>query len=101
MGVDWDLLTIQVTKQTICPNLEGHWLAVLFSRQVAKFKYFDFSRLEKFTSIEKRRDPCTFIFQAKYFVYSWCDIENTVYCYTFEDIKTGCIMLDEFYSILL
>ena len=44
---------------------------------------------------------CSFIFQAKYFVYSWCDIENTVYCYTFEDIKTGCIMLDEFYSILL
>ena len=32
LGVDWDLLACYLTKQTIWPKLEGHWLAVLLSR---------------------------------------------------------------------
>ena len=99
LGVDWDLFTnLHLTKQTIWKDIG--WLCYLAGRlqNLNILIFLGQKNLLELQNVEIH--GCTFIFQAKYFVYSWCDIENTVYCYTFEDIKTGCIMLDEFYSIL-
>ena len=40
---DKNLSVLSNQKKTIWSNLEGHRLAVLFSRKVAKFEYFDYS----------------------------------------------------------
>ena len=40
---DKNLSVLSNQKKPIWSNLEGHRLAVLFSRKVAKFEYFDYS----------------------------------------------------------